>query len=982
MILFFITTSSFFLSAQNTDEIHLKESTNEYTRLFNKALELKNQGEFRDSIALFIKALELSKENADRKRECRTCLELGILYWNTGDLKKSSDFHTRSLELSNSLSLEKEKKINQKALKIIALLEEGIKHRQKGEIQACTNSIQEAIKLSRAIKSREHELKCLRRLSLSYWKLNNIEKFYSLNTQALEIARKINHIKEESKCLNNIGLCYWKFNNYSKALHSYEKALAIARHLGNKEDQSACLNNIGIIYENTGHYEKSLYYLKKALKIDRELSNDVFISMDLNNIGETLRSNGLATGKRADLIEALGYFKECLELTQKTGDKKTEAQVLHNLGTVHSDLENYLKALDYFRSALNIAEQIQDFEAIAMILNNTGITHYKMGNYKKSTQYYQRAIDTALKISGENILWESWLESAKSFEKQKKIKKAFKNYEYSISVIENIRAKIKLEELKATYLGTYKRIEAYHRLINLIINHQWLTAEKDYKSLAFDYMERSKARAFLDSLEISRINIANTLPEKTKNEEKALMKEISYLYTKLLKSEFSEGSANEIHEKLKRIEHKLDSLKREMRTKNPSYINLKYPEIISSKEAQKKLLHSGDAVFEYCIGKESSYLFVLTKNNLEIFNLPKKQRIQKQVSQYLKDITDRENNNFEEGYKLFQVLIKPGLKRNMKNLIIIPDDILHFLPFETLLEKQNSREWLINHYAIYYSPSLSLLNEIINRNTLKKKNPKKDILAIGDPYIDIPANQEKKESSFSFPYDFNFFPLKYSNAEINKISSLFDSSKKSIFLGEKATEETFKKQDLSEYKIIHFATHSLIDEKQPARSSIVLSLDDNPEEDGLLQMREIFNLKLNSRLVTLSSCQTGMGKFITGEGIESLNRAFFYAGASSVIISLWSVNDQASSLLMEQFYSHLCSSHSPAESIRKAKKSMIKSETFSHPFYWAAFIVTGDSDKNIIPQSKTKFLLLALILIAATTLSIFIINKSKKIRSS
>jgi len=169
----------------------------------------------------------------------------------------------------------------------------------------------------------------------------------------------------------------------------------------------------------------------------------------------------------------------------------------------------------------------------------------------------------------------------------------------------------------------------------------------------------------------------------------------------------------------------------------------------------------------------------------------------------------------------------------------------------------------------------------------------------------------------------------------------------------------------TDYKIIHFATHGLIDDNNPARSSIVLSLGNNTEEvgeDGFLQMREIFNLKLNSDLVTLSACQTGLGKFFKGEGIESLNRAFFYAGASSVLMSLWPTNDQASCQLMARFYTHLRSSESIMNALQKAKLEMIASDVLSHPYYWAGFIVTGKADIVAFPSPLNKQALLITLL--------------------
>jgi CHAT domain-containing protein len=188
---------------------------------------------------------------------------------------------------------------------------------------------------------------------------------------------------------------------------------------------------------------------------------------------------------------------------------------------------------------------------------------------------------------------------------------------------------------------------------------------------------------------------------------------------------------------------------------------------------------------------------------------------------------------------------------------------------------------------------------------------------------------------------------------------MFPSHRLSVFRREYASEEQVKNHQLVNYKIVHFATHSVIDDNMPARSSIVLSLDDNLEEDGFLQVREIYNLKMNADLVTLSSCESGLGKFIRGEGIEGLTGAFFYAGASSVLMSLWEVNDQATSQLMERFYFHLHSSISIRDALRKTKLEMIESETISHPYYWAGFIVSGRADQVVLEKISRLWFYLA-----------------------
>ncbi|MFW6129500.1 MAG: CHAT domain-containing protein, partial [Candidatus Aminicenantaceae bacterium] len=664
--------------------------------------------------------------------------------------------------------------------------------------------------------------------------------------------------------------------------------------------------------------------------------------------------------------KSLDYFNQCLELIKKTENKKIEIKVLNNIGTVYSDLEDYQQALQYFQLGYKKAEEIQDEEAMSILLNNMGIVHFNQGNYEESTKYYQKAIDLALEIRGGQILWEAYLELGKAYTKQKQYEKALESFKNSISIIEDIRSRIKLEELKASYLGTDKRIQAYHNLIHLLVHLHRSNPEKGFHSEAFNYLERAKARAFLDRLEISQVNISTGVNFKLQNREKELMKEISGLYTKLLAAELTPQEKHKIQEKLKSYEDKLETLKREIRTNSPAYADLKYPETITLQETQKNILDKKTAFFAYSIGEEYSYLFVITKNNLNIFPIPPRNKLQDQISDYLKVISDKENHDLQPGYDLYCSLVRPGLKKNLKNLIFVPDDILHFLPFEALITREKKKDWLIEKYRIAYVPSISSYREILQHKKMNKKDPPMNILAFGDPFFGHLETEENGGDIFQNFYSstaFNFSRLKYSGHEIQGIGSLFKRKKTKFFLRNEATEEQLKEHNLADYKIIHFATHSLIDDQKPARSSIVLSLDEDPKEDGFLQMREVYNLELNADLVVLSACQTGLGQFIKGEGIEGLNRAFFYAGSSAVLMSLWSVNDQASSQLMERFYYHLRSSESIMDALRKTKLEMISSETLSHPFYWAGFIVSGKADEVIFSNRNHTYFFLGLSLL-------------------
>jgi CHAT domain-containing protein len=275
------------------------------------------------------------------------------------------------------------------------------------------------------------------------------------------------------------------------------------------------------------------------------------------------------------------------------------------------------------------------------------------------------------------------------------------------------------------------------------------------------------------------------------------------------------------------------------------------------------------------------------------------------------------------------------------------------------------------------------LKELTVRKRASGRKERKDILAVGDPFYGADEVEPAVGSASGLvpedgsPASARFFRLKYSGQEIEKISALFKPGRRETLLRAGASEENFKHQSLGDYRIIHFATHAFIDDKKPARSAIVLSLDQNPKEDGFLQMREVFNLKLRADLVVLSACQTGLGQLIRGEGIEGLSRAFFYAGASSVLLSLWAVNDQASYQLLERFYLHLRSANPVMDSLRQAKLELIDSDVLAHPYYWAGFVVAGNADTVIFPRSLHKWMLVTLSLCAGLAILLLVINREK-----
>ena len=960
----------------------ISTSQEEYSEYFRQGEQSRLQGDYEEAIEFFTRALSLSRKNKDTGAEIESLIKLGLLYWNTGNPDDSADFYEKALAIAENAEIDEKKEEIQNYIQIYDFYQAGKGFRDDSfpaEHQKSIESFEKAIALAREIQSKEHELKCLRQLSINYSESNDLDKFLSLSQSALKIAIQISHKQEEGRCLFNIGYYYDETEDYSQALRYYTEALGIARIVKDYNFESMCLTNISNIYTDLGNYDKALEYLGDVLRIDREvLVEDSYVAIDLNSIGFTYQKKALQSGNVEDFYNALANYEESLTVARRIKEVETEIEALNNMGFVSIDLERYPEALKYFNQALAKAEEYEDDEETANILINIGIVYSRQENYDQAIQHCQKAIDTASPTGKEYLLWEAHFEIANAYMKKGDYQDALQNYKKSIDYLENIRSRIILEELKASYLGTDKRLEAYQNTINLLFEMSRLAPEKSYDSEAFHFLERAKARAFLAELEVSQVNITHGVDRELLDREDELMKEISDLNSELFKPGLDPEKEKDIMDKLSQSEEQLEALKRKIRMSSPAYSNLKYPQIISLEEAQRHMLDSRTAFFEYSLGETNSYAFVITKNNLKIFPLPPAEKIRLQVRAYLEAIADRANNDFSLGHELFKTLVSPGLDGKFKKIIFIPNGILHYLPFETLLIQEDSRRWLIKDYKISYAPSISSLREIIEREGARKQKAQKDLLAFGDPYFG--PEEERTDAGDKLktaPSDIasQFSRLQYSGLEIDKIASLFREQAIDVFKRDKATEEQLKKLDLRPYRILHFATHCIIDDNKPARSHIVFSVGNVSAEDEILQMREIFNLELNSDLVALSACQTGLGQFIKGEGIVGLSRAFFHAGTSSAIISLWAVHDQATSQFMERYYLHLRASKSIMDALQKTKIEMIDSGVLSHPYYWAGFVVTGHSDKIIYASVFKKVILLAALLLVVGIISFIILKK-------
>jgi CHAT domain-containing protein/Tfp pilus assembly protein PilF len=955
----------------------IKYSSN-FTQLLTNSQGYIKEGLYDRAKVSLLQILKLARSPEEKKE---VNLKLAEVEANLGNLSQAYNYYKQSLQLALETGDKETADFCQKSIDIIDAYNNAKKFRLAGKYKESIVKFNEALSKSDIIGNNTLKIKTLRQESLVYMDMNNYQAFLEENIKANEIAKAINNSIEIILTFNNIGHYYSLIDNINLAIENFDNAILLSKREGVPSDVVFDpYYNGAVVNIEIGNYDKAIEYLSFALEIiAKDKSNSYYVT-SLSNLGSTYLKRALTAGNKEDYDRAFDYFNQALSAAAQTGNEPFQVAVLNNIGSLKAHLEENLDALYYLNKARILAEKIKLNPYLVSIYTNIGIIYARQGDYQNSSLYYDKAINLALSENEDRTLWESYLEKGNLLKKQGKLTEARFYYLNSINIIESLRSKLSMEEDKASFLGSDKRLNAYHNLIDLLINLNREKGNQQYLAQAFNFMERAKSRAFLDSIESS--NLEKEIPADLKliNQEKEIMSDMSKLYTRLIAPDLPEDERTTILQEVKSLEDKLDNIKRQIRSQNPAYANLTYPEIITYEQASKEFVKSKTAVFTFVVGEDSAYGFALTGQGLKVYPIPARSDLRLRVINHRKAISDTDNREFQSGRELYDLLLKPGMVEGIKSLIIIPDDILNLLPFETLLTGSQPDDWLIKNYTVYYAPSLSSLRELANhQNRNNRAKPQHNLLAVGDPYYGELEDKYQELSTKAIFKDFyaltdlKFYRLRYSHEEIKRISSLIPKS--TLLEREKASEDLVKSANLSDYKIIHFAAHGLIDDQKPARSAIILTLDNDPAQDGFLQMREVFNLRLNANLVVLSSCQTGLGQFIKGEGIEGISRAFFYAGSSSVVMSLWTINDQVSSQFMERFYYHLKNSEDLAQAIRQAKLEMIDSGVVSHPYYWAGFILSGDGSTRVFRPAFNKTLIAVVMTFTGLALTAFIFRK-------
>ncbi|HEY6321711.1 MAG TPA: CHAT domain-containing protein [Thermoanaerobaculia bacterium] len=687
----------------------------------------------------------------------------------------------------------------------------------------------------------------------------------------------------------------------------------------------------------------------------------------LLGIGSALEAEGM--GPRA-----LGYFTKALGIVRRDGLRTIEGVALYDLGRLHRELGQPAEAIPELETALAL-EAGHGPVRLAQYEIELAKSYSQVGKLPVAEAAFQRAIQ----LSGRAPAVEAAALAGLSrvLRDQGDLVTARTMVERALDLTEAIRSGVIRPDQRVSFLASRR---AYYELyIDLLIKLHQLQPDAGHDTEAVAASERARARGLLDLLVQDPAELRYGVPVEQQEREAEIGQRIARLQMRLTSSEdlaLSETELQRVEHSLTQAEDEEKDLEAEIRRRQPGYAAVRTPRPLPLHEIQG-LLDERTALLEFFVGEESSYLFLITRRGLGVYLLPDRRTLVDRVGRVRSALNQESRLRFShfaaDSYELYRILLQPAVDtlRGSTRLIVAPDGPLYSLSFEALLtgrvagagSARRDLPYLIRDRAISYVPSASVLAQLVvqPRQGGDTGEAGKLFVGFGDPGEAVPPDRgcSADPSNGSGPPaggalvggwgDERVQPgsersrsLPAARAEVCRIGRLFPAGQAVVFTGHEATEEHVKTNPLvTSARILHFATHGVLDERNPDSSGLRLAHASGSTEDGLLQVREISNLELHADLVVLSACKTGLGKEVSGEGLIGMTRAFFHAGAGSIVVSLWQVDDEATADLMVSFYHHLLETGDKSEALRRAKLEFIDHSRYFHPYFWAAFIMEG-----------------------------------------
>jgi CHAT domain-containing protein len=704
---------------------------------------------------------------------------------------------------------------------------------------------------------------------------------------------------------------------FAESLEYFDESLRLAQTLGDRPREAAALRAMAGAQQSLGRLEPAIDAADRALAL--------FRSLDARwDEGLTLTHLARLHAERGDLDLASRTSGAALDVCRAVGASRCQAHALNQMGEIALARREWEPAIGHFRQALDLRVAIPDPAGQA----------------------------------------ETRLGLARAERAQGRLAPAREHAEAALALIESERARIDVDDLRASYFAVKQ--DAFVLAIDLFMELHALQPAAGYHVLALETSERSRARALLDMLWEAGAEIHEGVAPELRSEERQLRQRLNTLESSRMRSRAaaagkgdaknSEGNIQELLEQHRRLRARI-------RAESPRYASLTDPEPLTAEEIQRNLLDRETVLLHYALGVERSFLWLVTPQRVESFHLPARAVIETAARRAfeLLEVGHTRQRRREAARALdtlARMVLGPVADRvQADRVVVVADGALGYIPFGAL---PVAAAPLMARHEVVSLPSASAL-AVLRRETSQRAPAPKLLAVLADPVLEpadprVPGSNRggaRLEPTLAGPLlrsardtGVNRFErLVNTRREAEAILALTGEAERLRALDFDASRETALRADLGEYRLLHFATHGLLNSRHPELSGLVLSLVDprGQPQDGFLRAQDVYNMRLGADLVVLSACRTALGAEIRGEGLLSLVRCFMYAGAPRVVASLWNVRDDATAELMKRFYTGMIRERlAPAAALRQAQLTMSTDDRWSAPYYWAGFVLQGE----------------------------------------
>ena len=694
-------------------------------------------------------------------------------------------------------------------------------------------------------------------------------------------------------------------------------------------------NEIGSVYDSKGALEEALSWYFRSKEIRERLNLEIDLATSYNNIGFVYH-------RLEHLDKAFQYTEKAIDLGERFGLEADLANSYNNIGGIYFSQRDFGNALLSFRKAQGFFERKGINGKLSVIYSNIGGVYLNQEAYDEALIWYNKARKIQEQLGLNIELAETYYNQAFLFFSVKQLDSCFIYAQKSVQINEEMRNIHRGRSSRQLFSNkNFNAIDAVIRCANILQQHK----------TAFSYSEKGKARGLVDLLSEQSVHLSK-IPASLFDDYSRIAYQF-YIINKRLNQDVSNVNR-------KNYENVRDSLLREkkelddrIRVIAPEYANLIYPETVDERQVQK-VLKDKEVVISFYAGFHKTFAFIITSNQLKMIDLGPSDNLNQMINQFRVEYLETQKEGLVSGslllqkrsekiffhlsrqlYKyLWEPLEATGLLTGNK-IILIPDGFLNYLPFELLVNDVEQKtyseyNYLIKKYSFNYYPSATVFHFERNREATNKY--------WGSAFFGLALSDFESNSCNHDTVFFNRLP--FSVPEIEGIAKVFSQGEPLTIINEEASESALKILLRFGFRYLHFSTHGVIHPEQADLSHLLFRSSE--DDDGCLNLYEIFEQKWNADLVTFSACETGLGKVVRGEGIMGFTRAIMHGGTPSMILSLWEVTDESTKDLFLDYYTKLAKDGADKYvPLRDTQLEMILSKNYSNPYYWAPFVFIG-----------------------------------------